>query len=103
MITVAYDYPAIAKQILKVSDFRQKTPLTERSLNKDFSQEIARFYAVSSVIATAIEPEKADTVAKKLLKSLDAYQREKLSSLKPEDALHCREEFVADFLKSEYK
>jgi len=101
-VTLGYDYPAIARQVLKISDFRQRTQLQELSLNKNFSQETARYYAVAAVIATAIEPQKAGAVAKKLLTALDGFQKEKLDARDPEEAQHCREEFVERFLKFEY-
>lgn len=98
------DFSSVAQQIIKISDFRQKMHFTEDPLvrGKEFSSESARYHSVTAVIATAVEPQKAGSVAKKLLASLDAFQKEKLQNLTPEEATKSREMFVERFLRFEY-
>jgi hypothetical protein len=101
---VLLDYRAVARQIIALSDVRKKTQFAKHSLlqAKDSSQEDSRYYAITALVATSIEPRRAGAVTKRLLPALDAYQNEKLADLSPEEGELQRTEFVERFLKFEY-
>jgi len=101
---VLIDYDAVAKQLLKISDIRKTEPLTRRSPAQvsNFSREDYRYYTVTALIATAIEPQKAGAVTKKLLVALDKFEADVSTGLPPSIAERRREVFVADFLREEY-
>jgi hypothetical protein len=98
------DYHDVARQIVRLSDIRQKSPQAANpSMHaRNFSDADSRYYAITALVATAIEPRKAGAVTKKLLPGLDAYENEKLVGLPAEELEIRRTEFVERFLKFEY-
>lgn len=102
--SVLPDYHDVARQIVRLSEIRRKTHFPEHSSPhaKDFTKADARYYAVTALVATAIEPRRAAAVTKKLLPGLDAYENEKLGGLSTEELETRRTEFVERFLKFEF-
>lgn len=100
----AIDFPAVARQIVKLSDIRQKSYFAGHSLvhAKDFSPDDSRYYSITALIATAIEPSRAGAVAKRLLPALDEFQTQQLIGLSPEEFDAQREGFVERALRAEY-
>jgi hypothetical protein len=102
---VSIDYPAIAKQIVKLSDLRLKAQFVGHSLvqtERRFSLQDSRYYAVTALIATTIDPKKAGAVTKKLLAALDDFQVGMTVGMESAAVNARREVFVAEFLRFEF-
>jgi hypothetical protein len=102
---VLIDFHTVARQIVKISDIRKKETLTSQSpvQAKDFSREDYRYFTITALIATAIEPSKSAAVTKRLLSGLDRFETDMLDGLPSSVSEHRREVFVAEFLKYEYR
>ena len=102
---VLIDYTTVARQILKVSDIRKTETFSRRSTaqSEDFSREDYRYFTITALITTAIDPQKAGPVTKRLLNALDKFEIEMLTGLPPSVREHRREVFVTEFLKHEYE
>ncbi len=101
---VLIDFHTVARQIVTVSDIRKQETLTRHSPveAKDFSREDYRYFTVTALIATAIEPSKSAAVTKRLLSAMDKFETDTLDGLPASVSDHRREVFVAEFLKHEY-
>jgi hypothetical protein len=100
----AIDFSAVARQLVKLSDIRQKSYFAGHSLihAKDFSSEESRYYSITALIATAIDPGRAGAVTKRLLAALDEFQEQQMIGLSAGEFDAQREAFVERFLRSEY-
>lgn len=98
------DFSSVARQIVKLSDIRQKNFFAGHSLihAKDFSPGESRYYSITALIATAIDPGRAGSVTKRLLPALEEFQDEQPNGLSREELDAQRGDFVERFLRNEY-
>ena len=104
-LSILIDYTTVARQILKVSDIRKSETFAGRSTSHsaDFSREDYRYFTLTALITTAIGPQKAAAVTRRLLDALDKFEVETLTGLPPSVWKRRREVFVTEFLKYEYE
>ncbi|HEY4247720.1 MAG TPA: hypothetical protein VGM64_12750 [Lacunisphaera sp.] len=98
------DFSSVARQIVKLSDIRQTSYFSGHSLihAKDLSPAESRYYSITALIATAIDPGRAGAVTKRLLPALDEFQGGQMIGLSAEEFDAQREVFVERFLRGEY-
>jgi hypothetical protein len=99
------DFSSVARQIVKLSDLRQKNFFAGHSLihAKDLSPGESRYYSITALIATAVEPSRAGAVTRRLLPALDEFQAGQPIELSSEECEAQRAGFVERFLRNEYE